>query len=54
MPKERIDWILVGRGFTARSIEKSLFQREGRYPSDHFPVVAELELEAPPAGQRMA
>jgi hypothetical protein len=26
------------------SMERSMFQREGRYPSDHFPLVAELAL----------
>jgi endonuclease/exonuclease/phosphatase family metal-dependent hydrolase len=42
-PERRIDWILF-RGLTARSIKTITMQRDGRYPSDHFPVVAELEL----------
>lgn len=37
----RIDWILA-RGFDALRIETVTDNREGRYPSDHFPVVAEL------------
>ena len=41
----RIDWIL-GRSVT--SVEKTeivTFSRDGQFPSDHFPVVAWLELE---------
>jgi len=43
-PENRIDWILVSREFSPLSIEKVGFQRQGRFPSDHFPVLAELEL----------
>jgi endonuclease/exonuclease/phosphatase family metal-dependent hydrolase len=44
IPKVRIDWILASREFTPLSVERSFFQREGRFPSDHFPVVAELNF----------
>ena len=37
----RIDWILT-RGFRAKSARTVTTNRGGRYPSDHFPVVAEL------------
>lgn len=37
----RIDWILV-RGFRPTSVLTVTTSRDGRYPSDHFPVVAEL------------
>jgi endonuclease/exonuclease/phosphatase family metal-dependent hydrolase len=42
-PKTRIDWMLV-RGFVPRSLERVLVQRGGRHPSDHFPLIGELEL----------
>jgi endonuclease/exonuclease/phosphatase family metal-dependent hydrolase len=41
-PTTRIDWILV-RALTPVAIERSLFQRGGRFPSDHFPLVAYFE-----------
>ncbi|MGX5728924.1 endonuclease/exonuclease/phosphatase family protein [Pseudoxanthomonas beigongshangi] len=37
----RIDWILV-RGFDVGPVATVTDQQNGRYPSDHFPVVAEL------------
>jgi endonuclease/exonuclease/phosphatase family metal-dependent hydrolase len=41
-PKARIDWILY-RGLKARSVRTvTTHSANGRYPSDHFPVVAEL------------
>ena len=40
----RIDWILVGGAFEVRSAETILFNEAGRYPSDHFPVAARVEL----------
>lgn len=42
-PEKRIDWIL-SRGLQATWVKTVTTQRDGRYPSDHFPVVAELEL----------
>ena len=40
----RIDWILVGGPIEVRSAETILFNEAGRYPSDHFPVAARVEL----------
>ena len=37
----RIDWILV-RGFTPLRFATDTSARAGRYPSDHFPVIADL------------
>lgn len=37
----RIDWILV-RGFDVTSLHTIDANEDGRYPSDHFPVIAEL------------
>ena len=41
----RIDWILVGGPISVRSVETVLHSRQGRYPSDHYPVVARLEIQ---------
>jgi endonuclease/exonuclease/phosphatase family metal-dependent hydrolase len=40
----RIDWILVSGAFDVRSAETVLFNEAGRYPSDHFPVAARVEI----------
>ncbi len=40
----RIDWILHSRRFRPRSAEILHIEDAGRYPSDHFPVIADLEL----------
>lgn len=39
----RIDWILTRGPVAARAVEIITFNRDGQYPSDHFPVVAWLE-----------
>lgn len=39
---ERIDWIALSPGWTVKSAEIDRTQREGRTPSDHFPVTAVL------------
>ena len=39
----RIDWIFV-RGFTAVQNQTVTFHENGRYPSDHFPILALLEF----------
>lgn len=44
VPQNRIDWILVSDGFVPVSIDRCLLSREGRYPSDHFPITAEVRL----------
>lgn len=40
---KRIDWILY-RGVKATSVTTITTSRDGRYPSDHFPVQADFEL----------
>jgi endonuclease/exonuclease/phosphatase family metal-dependent hydrolase len=40
----RIDWILHRGPWRVRDAETVITQRDGRYPSDHFPVVATLEV----------
>ncbi len=41
---ERVDWVLVGGPIAVLSVETVLHNDGGRYPSDHYPVVARLEL----------
>ena len=41
----RIDWVLVGGSITVRSVATVVHSAEGRYPSDHYPVVAALLVE---------
>jgi endonuclease/exonuclease/phosphatase family metal-dependent hydrolase len=43
---ERIDWILHNRRFRPQAADIDQRQFDGRYPSDHFPVTATLELRA--------
>jgi len=45
VPKTRIDWILIGGGLKPVSVKRSMFQKDGRFPSDHFPILAELALK---------
>ena len=45
-PDQRIDWILY-RGLQPLSVRTVATHEDGRYPSDHFPVVAEFEFPAP-------
>lgn len=40
----RIDWILVSSGINVASCVTQDHQRDGRFPSDHFPVIAVLNL----------
>lgn len=44
--KDRIDWVLVRGGVMVERCETSLFQMNGRFPSDHYPVVAKLVLHS--------
>jgi endonuclease/exonuclease/phosphatase family metal-dependent hydrolase len=44
---ERIDWILTRGGIIANRAEIVLFERNGQFPSDHFPVVSWLQLPSP-------
>ncbi len=39
----RIDWILVTPPFQTRKVEIITYNRGGRYPSDHFPYLAEVD-----------
>ena len=39
----RIDWILISAPFRVTKTEVVGYNHGGRYPSDHFPYVAELE-----------
>lgn len=41
---ERIDWILYRGAFKPLSVEAIAENVDGRYPSDHFPVLAVFEL----------
>lgn len=40
----RIDWILYRALWPVREVETVTCNRNGRYPSDHFPVVATFEI----------
>ncbi len=40
----RIDWILVGGRVSVLSAETIVHSEAGRYPSDHYPVLARLEI----------
>jgi endonuclease/exonuclease/phosphatase family metal-dependent hydrolase len=42
---ERVDWILVAGPIGVRFVETVLHNEGGRYPSDHYPVVARLVVE---------
>ncbi len=44
----RIDWILLRGPIRAKATHVVTFERDGAYPSDHFPVVARLSLSASP------
>lgn len=45
---QRIDWILTRGAVQTAAIQISDFASNGRYPSDHFPVVAWLRLGPAP------
>ena len=47
----RIDWILAGGAFEVLSAEVDRFHRDGRYPSDHFPVTAVLRVSVSDAAK---
>ncbi|MBI3267514.1 MAG: endonuclease/exonuclease/phosphatase family protein [Planctomycetes bacterium] len=46
--RRRIDWILVSGFVKPLSIRVDRWNKGGRYPSDHFPVVAEMEVGPAP------
>lgn len=39
----RIDWILVDKKMNIESCEMDKSESEGRYPSDHFPIVCKIK-----------
>jgi endonuclease/exonuclease/phosphatase family metal-dependent hydrolase len=41
----RIDWIFYRGAVKALESETIVRSQDGRYPSDHFPVLAVLELQ---------
>jgi endonuclease/exonuclease/phosphatase family metal-dependent hydrolase len=43
----RIDWILLRGPWKVPMAESITFHRDGRYPSDHFPVLTVLEIDPP-------
>ena len=40
----RIDWILYRGAATVRRCETVTYEEHGRYPSDHYPIYAEIQL----------
>ena len=46
----RIDWILVGGPIEVKRATTVVHSSDGRYPSDHYPVAAELEIGGLEAG----
>lgn len=49
-PKEgetrRIDWVLLSPGIQSTRCETMIYNENGRYPSDHYPVSAQIVLPA--------
>jgi endonuclease/exonuclease/phosphatase family metal-dependent hydrolase len=43
--KQRIDWIFFGGKLSPSGVYTLTDNQNGRYPSDHFPVVAEFEFK---------
>lgn len=46
-PTQRIDWILFRAPWIVRHARTVTHTREGRHPSDHFPVTATFDIEEP-------
>ncbi|MBS4192628.1 endonuclease/exonuclease/phosphatase family protein [Bacillus sp. FJAT-49705] len=44
-PNNRIDWILSKGNVTAKTIEIVNYQKNGQFPSDHYPVMADVTLQ---------
>ena len=44
-PNRRIDWIIISKNLESVSFSLCWYNRDGRYPSDHFPVVAKLKMK---------
>ncbi|GGE29218.1 endonuclease [Marinithermofilum abyssi] len=43
-PNRRIDWILSKGNVTTKTIEILDYRKNGQYPSDHYPVIADVTL----------
>lgn len=43
----RIDWLLASDDVSVKDVEIDVFSSDGHYPSDHFPVIATMELTPP-------
>lgn len=44
-PEPRIDWILYRAPWKVRRIETVTMHEGGKYPSDHYPVVADFDIQ---------
>ena len=42
--KKRIDWLLIAGQVRVRACDKLEAPIQGRYPSDHYPVIADLQI----------
>lgn len=49
---KRIDWIFVGGSIVPRDAKVERWNKDGRYPSDHFAVSAEVEVGADASGKK--
>lgn len=45
VPHARIDWVLFNRKVTPLEAWVVRYQEAGRYPSDHYPVVADVDVQ---------
>ncbi|WHZ58212.1 endonuclease/exonuclease/phosphatase family protein [Metabacillus hrfriensis] len=43
-PESRIDWILAKGNILAKTIEIINYQKNGQFPSDHYPVMTDLTM----------
>ncbi|WP_230856193.1 MULTISPECIES: endonuclease/exonuclease/phosphatase family protein [Bacillaceae] len=43
-PENRIDWILAKGGISGHSIEILNYRKNGQFPSDHYPVIANMTM----------
>ena len=47
-PGDRIDWIMLQGAVKSLSCETVLYNENGRFPSDHYPVLAILDVKGAP------
>lgn len=43
-PDRRIDWILAKGNVSTETIEINNYQKNGQFPSDHYPVIADITI----------